>query len=373
MRIGARALYDYSARSDKELTFSRGDALQVITKTPDNNWWDGFHDGRRGYIPVAYVEITELKTIEEEVPMSPALAVPPPPQRKSSMPISESDSILKSSSESPTEPTITEEAEEEMEEESPSEPLSEVVSEETPSADTETVSPTISVEKNQELETISKAEHEQVSKAANFPVKSVRSLTMQFQEPEEPQQRVLVEPHTTHRRLSSEHYKSGPPDVKEGGPPHPRSSSGGSKVSMLSSTFENKTSSAPPPIRPKPPVSIPSPSSPSHGASSEPGMFPLVQHGSSLPSVSPLQRAAHQSQHIGPKPAIPGKKPFPTAKVTAKPKGSVKVKKKDSLKDSKDKGGKPPPNPKPAGGFAATPAEIQAELQARAAKRKQND
>lgn len=58
--IPAMALHDYNARSDKELTFKRGDLLQVIEKTSDGNWWDGFIGRKHGYIPVAYVEIIEL-------------------------------------------------------------------------------------------------------------------------------------------------------------------------------------------------------------------------------------------------------------------------------------------------------------------------
>ena len=58
--MSAKALYDYKARSEHELTFKRGDVLQVIEKTPDGNWWDAFIQGRRGYIPVAFVETTGL-------------------------------------------------------------------------------------------------------------------------------------------------------------------------------------------------------------------------------------------------------------------------------------------------------------------------
>ena len=60
MLIPAKALCDYNARSHKELTFKRGDVLQVIEKTPDGNWWDGLIQGRRGFIPVAFVKITGL-------------------------------------------------------------------------------------------------------------------------------------------------------------------------------------------------------------------------------------------------------------------------------------------------------------------------
>ena len=73
MTITAKALYDYTARNEKELTFEKGFALEVIEKTPDGNWWDGYYSGKRGYIPVSYVEIAELQS------------VPVPPARKSSM------------------------------------------------------------------------------------------------------------------------------------------------------------------------------------------------------------------------------------------------------------------------------------------------
>jgi hypothetical protein len=58
--ISAKALFDYNARNDEELTFKKGDLLQIIERTPDGNWWDGFIGRKRGYIPVAYVEIIEL-------------------------------------------------------------------------------------------------------------------------------------------------------------------------------------------------------------------------------------------------------------------------------------------------------------------------
>ena len=374
MRIGARALYDYTARSDKELSFGRGDTLQVITKTPDNNWWDGFHSGRRGFIPVAYVEITELKTSRSPspaveaaavpeptspVPSSSAMLVPAPPLRKSSIPVSpaEGDTGTKVS-EVPSQPPISEQEEENsMCEES--------------QLDSTSVSPPAVLVTNENAEEGATSPTEVTSPTVSVPAKKVRSLTMQFQEPE-PQPKVLVEPHT-HRRHGSDHFKT-TSDSKE---PHPRSASGGNKVSMLSSTFESKAVSTgpPPPVRPKPTISHPPTSPAASPAGSD--VFPLVQHGSAgLPGVSPLQRAAHQGQHIAPKPAILGKKPLPpaVAKAGAKTKASsVRVKKKDSLKEKDKSSSKPAPNPKPPGGFAATPAEIQAELQARAKRRQSED
>lgn len=390
MRIGARALYDYAARSDKELSFNRGDALEVITKTPDNNWWDGFHAGRRGFIPVAYVEITELKTspsppVVADLPASgpspSSLLGPAPPERKSSMPNTAEMDHSSKISETPRQPSILEEAGVEEVEAGKCRhdivsPESESTSEEILNEGTGDSFPSFSVStENKEEEPVVevKSPTEVTSPTTNFPVKSVRSLTKQFQEPEasstqQQQQRVLVEPHT-HRRMGSDQSKA-IPDPKEAFVP--RSASSGNKVSMLSSTFESKSAAqAPPPVRPKPPLAHPSPISPAGGVGEGGGVFPLMSH--STPSVSPLQIAAHQSQHTGPKPPILGKKPPQAVARTAKVKtGSVKVKKKDSLKeDKKDKGAKPLPNPKP--GFVASPAEIQAELQARAKRRQSED
>ena len=63
-----KAIYNYTARNQKEITFSAGDILQVTEKTSDGNWCNGFWDGVRGYIPVAYVEIMEVRTADQESP-----------------------------------------------------------------------------------------------------------------------------------------------------------------------------------------------------------------------------------------------------------------------------------------------------------------
>ena len=57
----AVALYNFTGRSDNELSFNKGDTLLVseIATTDPEKWWYGMNsDGsRRGYIPVTYVEI----------------------------------------------------------------------------------------------------------------------------------------------------------------------------------------------------------------------------------------------------------------------------------------------------------------------------
>ncbi|XP_077460594.1 sorbin and SH3 domain-containing protein 2-like isoform X2 [Stigmatopora argus] len=67
----ARAIYDFKAQTAKELTFKKGDAVNVIRQI-DNNWYEGEHRGRVGIFPIAYVE----KTTSAEKPQP---SRPPPP------------------------------------------------------------------------------------------------------------------------------------------------------------------------------------------------------------------------------------------------------------------------------------------------------
>ncbi len=372
--IGARALYDYVARSDKELSFSRGDFLQVMTKTQDNNWWDGYFGGRRGFIPVTYVEVTELKPSPSPAtpqPLTPSggqsssLFVPAPPERKSSIPVGEGDGggVPGKVSETPQECVIVEEpTSPEPREEQVTSPVAVVEPSSTLLASEETP-PT------EDKDVESESGNSQEDKMTDLPTttrsrggSSVKSLTKQFQDPSsEGVPKVLVEPHHSsgaHRRNLSDQKPSTGGECGEF--PLPRSASGSGKVSMISSKFENKdaATAAPPPLKPKPaPLSS--------GAGD---VFPLVQHGTNL-GVSPLQKAALIGQV---KPAVASKKPTPPAsKQASKPaKGSVKGKKKDGGKEKEKDKGKPAPNPKP--GFGAGPAELQAELQARV-KRKQSE
>lgn len=50
-----RALYDYEATKDDELTLKEGDTVEVISKQADG-WWEGSTGGRRGVFPSNYVE-----------------------------------------------------------------------------------------------------------------------------------------------------------------------------------------------------------------------------------------------------------------------------------------------------------------------------
>eukprot|EP00051_Salpingoeca_urceolata_P001657 m.42814 g.42814 ORF g.42814 m.42814 type:complete len:273 (-) comp11584_c0_seq1:16-834(-) len=50
-----RALHDYDARSEKELSFKAGDLL-TVTDINGDDWWEGALHGRRGFIAAAYVD-----------------------------------------------------------------------------------------------------------------------------------------------------------------------------------------------------------------------------------------------------------------------------------------------------------------------------
>jgi len=52
----AKALYDYEATNDNELSFLEGDIL-TITEQDDSGWWFAEKNGRTGFIPNNYVEI----------------------------------------------------------------------------------------------------------------------------------------------------------------------------------------------------------------------------------------------------------------------------------------------------------------------------
>ncbi len=47
------ACFDYESECERELSFRRGDAIQVIDR-PDSGWWDGVSNGARGWFPSSY-------------------------------------------------------------------------------------------------------------------------------------------------------------------------------------------------------------------------------------------------------------------------------------------------------------------------------
>ena len=311
MTITAKALYDYAARNEKELSFDKGSALEVIEKTPDGNWWDGYYSSKRGYIPVAYVEITELQS------------VPVPPARKSSM-------------QKPEEQTgfVKDNLKEVIEENEPAKPITDDVTPEVKSVS--------SIKKDVNLDI---GESDKKQTPATIKTGKVSKLTQQFQSPTHAPPtppssssstqppRVLFNPH---RRNPSADFSAGGGKgmVPEGG--LSRSGSGGSKTKPA----------VPPPVRPKPdkePVVM--------GTSP----FPLMSHDMGV-SASPLQQA-HLQQFVGPK-----KPPAPIIK-----RGSRSSGKSTKKPDKPPLPSKPAPPTKPGG------IELQAELAAATRRRKQED
>lgn len=362
MSVSARALYDYTARSDKELTFKRGDMLKVVEKSPDGHWWDGLCGTCRGFIPVAYVEIIELQTA---TPSAELTAIPPPPMRRSSMKEEDLASSGAQVSEVPAEGSIAELKEPANSRElsrSPEPPKVTLTSE--PGASEEE-----GVEEGEEgrwregshLPQIdTPAEEPPANKpAVPIPSGSVKSLTSKFAQP--PPQQVLVQPHRKHTELSPR---------KSYDPPHSpagvdleaisRSSSASSsgRVTQLTGQFKHRMPSAgpPPPTKPRPPSHIVSP-----GADRSAATFHITPHSST--TGSPLQQAQLGSQ-LTPKTA--------TGKATPSKAGrgsSVRRERSQKKEDRPPLPSKPvvkPPPPK-------APNQLQAELQAAVGKRRPTD
>ena len=355
------------ARSDKELSFKRGESLQVIEKTPDHNWWDGFHNGKRGFIPVAYIEILELN---KPVPASP-LPVPPPraPARKSSMP-PEIEEVSVETTKVPSEATIIEERETEVllaaaqterEREIKTPDVKIDSPEPEPIKVDETPPPTV-----QQLETKSPELKKPATPRSSGSVKAITSKFQTHEVQQQQQPRVLVEPR--HRRQHSDQLRK---QLIENENVSQRSSSGGSKVGMISSQFETKAAAPPPPIKPKPHHLQHFPTSPSEPPSQ--GAFPIMSHpkSGSLPSASPLQQIALQSQ-VSQKPAQLRK---PASSKTGKA-GSFKIKKDKGKSDDKAiTKPLPPAKPVPPPGIGSLrdkTAELNAEFQAKALARRRH-
>ena len=330
MTISAKALYDYKARTEKELTFSRGDMLDVIDKTQDGNWWDGFHEGKRGYIPVKYVEIAELQP------------TPVPPQRKSSM---NTAAVGAEEGDSGTS--------------SPLPPLQEAML--PTDADTATPLPVKQEvdDLKPEVKSVAPVETDASTKGGGgspkhspgespkrkkpeVPVKTgaVSKLTQQFQQPAPPpppaSQRVLVGPHKTHIRNPSAdmNNKTTPTTSGEGGGTPVRSNSSGSK----------------PPI--KPPLVAPRPAVKPDKDAPTASPFPLMSHDSHV--SSPLQKAHLQGQVSKPQSVTPHSAPV----------------KKGGVFRSSGKRDKPPLPSKPQAPAKPTgSSQLQAELSAAVTRR----
>ena len=55
--ISAQALYDFNARSSREVDFRKGDSISLI-KQVSGDWWRGSVNGKEGLIPDKYIILT---------------------------------------------------------------------------------------------------------------------------------------------------------------------------------------------------------------------------------------------------------------------------------------------------------------------------
>lgn len=61
----ATAGYDFEGRSEKELSFKKGDTLLLYNQV-SKDWWEGAHNGREGLIPDQYVHIKRYERVPVE-------------------------------------------------------------------------------------------------------------------------------------------------------------------------------------------------------------------------------------------------------------------------------------------------------------------
>ncbi len=50
----AVAQYDFTGRTDRELSFKKGDLLVVFNQV-STDWWEGAYNGKEGLIPDKYI------------------------------------------------------------------------------------------------------------------------------------------------------------------------------------------------------------------------------------------------------------------------------------------------------------------------------
>jgi len=65
----AKAIYDYEACEDEELSFNEGDIIMVTSQMVDDDdgWWEGVLEGRKGVFPSIVVEET-TPPVDQPVP-----------------------------------------------------------------------------------------------------------------------------------------------------------------------------------------------------------------------------------------------------------------------------------------------------------------
>eukprot|EP00062_Callorhinchus_milii_P028160 gi/632992387/ref/XP_007885068.1/ PREDICTED: adapter molecule crk [Callorhinchus milii] len=69
-----RALFDFVGNDEEDLPFRKGDVLRILDK-PEDQWWNAENgDGRRGMIPVPYVEKCRPNSVSPAALQHPAAA-----------------------------------------------------------------------------------------------------------------------------------------------------------------------------------------------------------------------------------------------------------------------------------------------------------
>ena len=64
----AQALYDFNARSSREVNFRKGDTI-LLEKQVSNDWWKGSVNGTHGLIPDKYIML-KMRSVELLKPFS---------------------------------------------------------------------------------------------------------------------------------------------------------------------------------------------------------------------------------------------------------------------------------------------------------------
>jgi len=59
----AIAEYDYQGRSDKELSFQKGDVLMLFNRV-SCDWWNGELMGQQGLIPDKYIQPVRKRSVD---------------------------------------------------------------------------------------------------------------------------------------------------------------------------------------------------------------------------------------------------------------------------------------------------------------------
>lgn len=60
--LEAEAQYDFHGRTERELSFKRGDILVVFTQV-SVDWWEGAFKGKEGLIPDKYIVVRRRSVI----------------------------------------------------------------------------------------------------------------------------------------------------------------------------------------------------------------------------------------------------------------------------------------------------------------------